>query len=178
MIKINCNLDSKMKLVNMIPFQGELKKRTQQNLDTLKESLKTEGLLMPFAIWSHDGQNMLLDGHGRREALIQLALEDVGILDVEWPVIFIDAENEEEARKALLQITSQYGKVTKAGVKQFTATIPDYVAPSIKKYVASNKNAVKSPVNNTSTIIKVRVTNDKIDEFKDIISRCVFTELV
>lgn len=181
MIKINCDVETKLKLVDMTPFQGDLKKRTQQNLDALKDSLLTEGLLMPFAVWCHDGKNMLLDGHGRREALIQLALSDVTILDVEWPALFIKAETEDDAKKALLQITSSYGKVTKQGALSFVSSIPNYVAPSVSKYVnTGNIYKEKKLKNNLSNkyVIKIQVSADRVEQVKDILKQIDYIKVL
>lgn len=176
MIKVNCDISTKLKLVDMTPFQGTLKKRTQQDLDKLKESLKVEGLIMPFAIWKHDDKNLLLDGHGRREALVQLSLEDVNILDAEWPVVYIEADNEDDAKKALLQITSSYGKITKQGALNFISSIPTYTAPSISKYTAKvtpfgEFKVGKTHVKNDKCIIKIQVNANKVEQIKEILGQ-------
>lgn len=172
MIKINCEAKDTIKLTDMIPFQGNLKKRTNSDIKELTESLVNEGLMMPFAIWKHDNKNYLLDGHGRKEALIMLAMFDTEILAADWPCVFIQAETENDARKALLQITSSYGKITKQGVKQFCVSIPDYKAPAIAKFVA--KPTTKKVTLDTEakpvpkkTIIKIRVDSDKVEEVKN-----------
>lgn len=183
MIKINCQTKDTLKIIDMVAFQGNLKKRTQKDIDELKESLLSEGLMMPFAIWKKPLEQTeesdiiehlmyLLDGHGRREAIIQLATTDPNYLNVDWPVVFIDAETEDDARKALLQITSSYGKITKQGVKQFCVSIPDYKAPAIAKYVAKpvSKKVTLDPEAKPvpkKTIIKIRVDSDKVEEIKN-----------
>lgn len=181
MIKINCESSDTLKLIDMVPFQGELKKRTDSDIFELQESLKTEGLMMPFAIWKHEGKCFLLDGHGRKEALIKLAVTDSDILSNEWPVIYVNAGTEDEARKALLQITSSYGKITKAGVKQFCVSIPDYRAPAISKFVAKpvtkNIKTVEKSVP-TKTIIKIRVDNDKVEQVRSILKEFAFIEVI
>lgn len=169
MVKINCKTKDTIKLTDCVPFQGNLKKRTDQDIKALTDSLLTEGLMMPFAIWVHEDKKYLLDGHGRKEALTRLAVDDASILTVDWPCIFIDAASEDDARKALLQITSQYGKITKSGVKQFCVSIPDYKAPSIAKFVAKPvkkeiKVNDKPEVNNDRRVIKIRVAESKVKE--------------
>lgn len=129
-----------MPLHGMMPFQGDLKSRTREQLAELKESLRTEGLLAPFFIWKGtlaDGRKgtWLLDGHARYEALSSMAEEDSGILDMLFPVVYIEADGPDEAKKALLQITSDYGKVTRKGAKEFCASIPEYRAPSVAAFL-------------------------------------------
>lgn len=180
MVKVNCETKDALKLTEMAFFQGNLKKRTQQDIDSLKESIVNEGLMMPFAVWVNDGKNYLLDGHGRKQALMQLCDQDPEILEQALPVLYISAETEADARKALLQITSQYGKVTKQGVKQFCVSIPEYRAPAINKFVA--KPVVNKPVKqvkpNGKTIIKIRVSNDKIEQVREVFKQFDFIEVL
>lgn len=166
MVNIRCSSEEYLKLVEMEPFQGKLKKRTGADIGSLAESIKEEGLLMPFAVWVHDGKNLLLDGHGRREAL--LSLGDPDIEGQDFPVVYIDAESEDEARKALLQITSQYGKISKWGLKEFTKTIPEYRAPVISSFV--KKQAVKRPRGSVNKVgdegeaeIRIMVKREKLN---------------
>ena len=183
-MEIKCTTKDTIKLTECIPFQGNLKKRTPQDIAELKDSLLREGLLMPFAVWDHDDKKYLLDGHGRKEALVQLAVEDANLLNVDWPCIYIRADTEDDARKALLQITSSYGKITKTGVKQFTVSIPDYKAPSIAKFVAkpvTKKVDAVDPVqrpNQDKVILKVSVTKDKVSEVKKILEQFDFIKVL
>lgn len=180
MIRVNCETKDSLKLTELVSFQGNLKKRTSDDIKALSDSLVNEGLMMPFAIWKHEGQSLLLDGHGRKEALVRLAVEDPEILVYAWPVIYVNAETEEDARKALLQITSSYGKITKQGVKQFTVSIPGYTAPSIAKFVAkveSKPETIKKPQSN-KTVIKVRVDSDKAEQVLGILSQFSFIEVL
>lgn len=180
MVKVNCESKDSLKLTEMSFFQGNLKKRTQQDIDALKQSILNEGLMMPFAVWKHEDKNYLLDGHGRKQALMQLCDQDPEILEQGWPVIFIEAEDENSARKALLQITSQYGKVTKTGWKQFCVSIPDYRAPVINKFVP--KPVVDKPVKKAKktgkTILKVRVSDDKVAQVLDVFKQFDFIEVL
>lgn len=183
-MEIKCTTKDTIKLTECVPFQGNLKKRTSQDIAELKDSLLREGLLMPFAVWDHDDKKYLLDGHGRKEALVQLAVEDANLLNVDWPCIYIKADTEDDARKALLQITSSYGKITKTGVKQFTVSIPDYKAPSIAKFVAkpvTKKVEAVDPVqrpNQDKVVIKVSVTKEKVFEVKKILEQFDFIKVL
>ena len=182
MIKINCESDNTLKLTDMVPFQGNLKKRTDNDIKELIDSLVNEGLMMPFAIWKHDDKNYLLDGHGRKEAITKLAVDDANMLSAEWPVIYVNADNEDDARKALLQITSAYGKVTKSGYKQFCVSIPDYKAPVINKFVSKPVSAKKSAetknVVSDTVVLKVRIKKEKLDQVKEIFKQFDFIEIL
>ena len=145
MIRIRCETTDSLCLCEMSPFQGELKSRTAEQLEELKASLLTEGLLAPFFVWkgklqSEDRENnWLLDGHARYAALMSIC-HDMGdnalsLHKQEFPVVYIEAASPDEAKKALLQITSDYGKITKKGAKEFCATIPEYRAPSVAMFL-------------------------------------------
>lgn len=160
MIEIKCTAPEKVKLTELTPFQGDLKKRTPADIDGLIASLFREGLLMPFAVWEHDGKKYLLDGHGRQEALIRASLTDPKLIEQDFPCISITADTEEDARKALLQITSSYGSVTKKGVVSFTASIADYHAPVVDKALKRH-HLKKMEAPKTDALIKIRVPLDK-----------------
>jgi len=178
MIGVKCDTKDHVKLADCEPFQGNLKKRSQQDLDELKQSLVTEGLLMPFAIWEHDGKKLLLDGHGRREVL--LAMNDPEVAEYEWPCVYVKADTEDDARKALLQITSQYGKITKVGYRQFTVTIPNYVTPSVKRFAAAqvSKKVSVPKAQKGLKVIKVRVPEDRYKEVLDVFKQIDYIEVL
>jgi ABC-type nitrate/sulfonate/bicarbonate transport system ATPase subunit len=134
------------------------------------DSILIEGMLMPFAVWEHDDKKYLLDGHGRFAALVRGALSDPSILTQRFPYVAIDAATEDDARKALLQITSQYGRITKNGVIEFTASIPEYRAPAISKYykpVTAKREAAVSDF----AIIRLRVPKDQVPKLTSILKQ-------
>ncbi|MBP5594499.1 MAG: ParB N-terminal domain-containing protein [Pseudobutyrivibrio sp.] len=177
-MEIKCKTEESMLITDMTPFQGNLKKRTEQDINELKDSLMNEGLLMPFAIWKSD-KNYLLDGHGRRQAIMSLIDQDPSLLQVKWPVVIIEADDEDSARKALLQITSSYGKITKQGVKQFCVSIPDYKAPAIAKFVPKVQVLKdKNPKKDTRVILKIRVEQAKLAEVKEILGSVNYIEVL
>ena len=175
MIAIKCNVDNAMKLTDMEPFQGDLKKRTTKDVRNMQRSLLKEGLLMPFVIWQHDGKNYLLDGHGRRQALLDLAELDTDISKQTFPYLLIQAETEDEAKTALLEITSSYGKITKQGAIKFTSTMSVMpVTPSVIKFVEHKTSTPVSAPVVTDTIIRVRVPMDKADEVTKIFNSIAY----
>lgn len=170
MLKVNCESKDTATLQQLVPFQGNLKKRKASDIEALASSLRDEGLMMPFAVWSNpDGKMCLLDGHGRLEALVQMSLKDMDILTQEFPIIKIAAETEEDAKKALLQITSSYGKVDKKGLAEFTVKIPDYVAPVILKAKPRlSKPRLKKPQGMAKLTLFVPL--DKVADLKKILA--------
>jgi hypothetical protein len=150
----------------MQPFQGTLKKRTEKDIDDLKVSILTDGLLMPFALWQHDDTLHILDGHGRYAALIKIALDDPSILNQAFPAVIIDAEDEIAAQKALLQIISSYGKVTKVGLAKFSAGIVNYKAPILTKLAAPVKY---KQVEVDFEVIRVKIPKNISEKVREIL---------
>lgn len=162
MIQVKCNIDTVMSLDVMEPFQGDLKKRTAKDIRDMQRSLLKEGLLTPFVIWQHDGVNHLLDGHGRRQALLELAELYPDITTQQFPYLVVNADTEEDAKQALLEITSSYGKITKKGAISFTKGISTPItAPSVVKFTSTAAPVPKTAVQATHTVIKIKVPIDK-----------------
>lgn len=172
MVGIKCSLnESAVTITDLKNFQGGLKKRSTQDIDLLIASIKEDGLLMPFAIWN---DCRLLDGHARFEALIKMALDDSTILTQSFPAIRIQADTEEDARKALLQITSSYGHVTKKGLVNFVSTIPNFksTAPIVIKTIGVVPVAATSKptkVDEDSVVLKVKVVKAMVERFTQVL---------
>lgn len=165
MIQIKCSdTGDTASLTELIAFQGESKKRSEQDIRDLGQSLLEDGLLQPFSVWRTDtGVLKVLDGHGRKAALEHLALENPDILDQLFPVILIEADTEEEAIKACLQMMSTCGKINKAGVVKFAAPVIGYKAPIVMKSTAKAVK-VKTESKPNKVIIGVEVDKDKVSQ--------------
>lgn len=99
------------------PFQGDLKELSKREYAKLKKSLLDNGIIVPFFVWKETGK--ILDGHQRERVLIN----EGWLMDV--PVIYISADNEQDAKQKLLVISSQYGRVTQEGWDDFTFDLDD-----------------------------------------------------
>ena len=174
MIKCLCDTAEHYAVTDMAAFQGDLKIRKPRDLAALCDSLLEEGLIMPFALWRSDDKLYLLDGHGRREAIIKLALAEPELLTQKFPCLVIDAASEDEARKALLQISSTYGKVSKRGLQKFVEPIQGYTAPIIP---TATKKVVREKVSDT-VIIRLKVMKDKVELLKTELAKVTGVEVL
>lgn len=120
-LKISCECNDTLKLEEMTEFQGNLKARSDDDVDKIIKSIKKYGFSFPFFVWKHDGINHCLDGHGRLLALHKL--DELGYLIPPLPVVYIDCKDEQSARDLLLRLNSHYGTMTKESVLEF---IGDY----------------------------------------------------
>ena len=98
----------------LTPFQGDLKELSVKNYKKLKGQILENGIIVPFYVWEHDATLFILDGHQRDRVFTGEGW------DIDVPVIRIQAEHEQDAKKKLLAISSQYGKVTQEGWDEFT----------------------------------------------------------
>lgn len=131
-IKITCETKDKLELNELTEFQGELKKRDDDDVRKMIDSIKTHGFSIPFFVWKSGQKNYILDGHGRIGALRKL--DAYGYIIPPLPVVFVDCEDERSARDLLLRINSQYGKMTKESVMdfigEFELDVSNYELPS------------------------------------------------
>jgi len=98
-------------------FQGNFKDLSKREYNKLRQSLLTHGVIVPFFVWQETGK--LLDGHQRARVF-----EREG-WSIDVPVVYVSADNETDAKRKLLVISSQYGRVTQEGWDEFTWDIPD-----------------------------------------------------
>jgi hypothetical protein len=101
------------------PFQGELKDLSNQNFSKLKNVLTKRGFDIPLFLWHFDGVYYLMDGHQRQRVMVTSDMNDDGSYMV--PYILIEARDKREAKAKLLEITSQYGKITQTGLDTYIA---------------------------------------------------------
>lgn len=116
-ISITCDTKDYLNFEELTEFQGNLKKRDDEDIDKIVKSIKQYGFAFPFYIWKHDGVNHVLDGHGRYNALKKL--DNLGFLIPPLPVVYVDCKDEKSARDLLLRLNSHYGKMDKDSVLEF-----------------------------------------------------------
>jgi hypothetical protein len=92
---------------------NRLKELQGRNISALKNAIINSRFSFPFYVW----RRYVVDGAGRVMALLELEAEGYQIPDL--PVIEIEAENEKEAKKLVLQASSQHGEVTRESFDLF-----------------------------------------------------------
>jgi len=117
-ISIQCQGADRLPLDAIEDFQGNLKKRGKKEIDAIITSINKYGFSFPFFVWSGDGHNRCLDGHGRIQALAQMRQDGYDL--PLFPVAYIEAKDESEAKQKLLRLNSQYGQMTIDSVLEFT----------------------------------------------------------
>lgn len=107
------------------PLQGNLKDLDEKNYEKLKIILESRGFTTPLFLWQDKQEFYLLDGHQRQIVMNQEDMNDNGSYEV--PYILIDAKDMADAKAMLLEITSQFGRITYEGYDQFVeeAQLPE-----------------------------------------------------
>jgi hypothetical protein len=117
-IQINCETKDCLNIAEMTELQGTLKERTDIDYDKIKLSIIKYGFSFPFFVWNDGKKNYILDGHGRFATLCKMQKDGYEIPDL--PVVYISCKDKNEAKQKLLRLNSQYGKMTKESVFDFT----------------------------------------------------------
>ena len=117
-IEIKCKGADTLPIDRILEFQGGLKELSKENEKKLRNSILKFGFIAPLFLWDDHGEWKLLDGHQRLKTLLKMREEgyDIPLL----PVDYIEADSEEDAKRKLLHITSQYGEFTVDGFENFT----------------------------------------------------------
>lgn len=151
-IEITCRGADVLPLDLIEEFQGTLKKRTKRDIERIIKSILTYGFSFPFFVWPYNGRNYCLDGHGRIQALREMSNQ--GIPLPSFPVAYIDAADEQEAKQKLLRLNSQYGQMTLESVLRFVegldVTWEDLALPD--GFLSIDKGAGASPAGTTPTL--------------------------
>lgn len=116
-IRITCRGADSLPLDAIEDFQGNLKKRSKKDIDLIIKSIEKYGFSFPFFVWNGSGHNYCLDGHGRIQALAEMRRRGVSL--PLFPVAYIEAEDEAEAKQKLLRMNSQYGHMTMESLNEF-----------------------------------------------------------
>lgn len=114
-IKIACIGAGVLSIDLMNPIQDDFKTLSEERYDELKAQIIEEGFSAPIFIWEdpEDGLLKILDGHQRHQTLLRIREEGWSIPQI--PVVYIEAENAQQAIRKLLGFASQYGTVQEDG---------------------------------------------------------------
>jgi DNA modification methylase len=129
-IKITCRGADLLPINAIIEFQGGLKKLSKSSLEKLKSRILQEGFIAPIFIWEHEGDNYILDGHQRLQALLSLRKDGYDIPLI--PVDYIQADNVEDAKRKLLSITSQYGEFNLDELHSWLSTLDEEIRDTFR----------------------------------------------
>jgi hypothetical protein len=114
-IRIACKGSRMAALDGLVIIQGDLKELSEENYAKLRRRIETLGFDAPVFVW-HD---KVLDGTQRCRVLRTMLEEGWVLPGGEVPVCDILAETLAEAKDRLLGYVSQYGRLTRGGLRAF-----------------------------------------------------------
>jgi hypothetical protein len=146
-IIVKCKGAANLSIDSLTELQGDLKSLSDDNYEKLKRQIIDMGFSAPFFIWQNEEKNSILDGHQRLKTLKKMRDEE-GYTVPKLPVVYVEADNEVQAKKKILGLVSQYGEITfegldkfikeaEASVSELTANfrLPDLNIASFEKYL-------------------------------------------
>lgn len=113
-ILIKCEGAAVLPLDSLEPFQGAFKKISKTDMERLRRVMLADGFSDPFNVWRDGEHNWIIDGHQRR--LVLHDMSDDGYEIPELPVVWVDADSLEQAKRKVMSQASQYGEVTSPGL--------------------------------------------------------------
>lgn len=133
MIKNKVSTNNYIKRKKLKPFQWKLKKRNADLIEQLKKSILEDGFLAPIFIWQ-DNWWYILDWHQRLKALNELAKKKEMLENDDVPVVYIQAETEQEAWNNIFAYNSHYSEV------EWTIVAKLYADKQLDKINSQTKN--------------------------------------
>jgi hypothetical protein len=113
-IRIRCDVKDHLPLGSFVNLQGNLKSLSTENYQKLRKHILELGFTAPIFVWN----NKILDGHQRLKTVQQM-VSDRELSCSHLPIVNINAENEDEARRMLSGFVSQFGRVDEQGLYEF-----------------------------------------------------------
>lgn len=101
------------------PLQGDLKTLSKENYEKLKAEIIEDGFSFAIHVWEDVRENKIyiLDGHQRYATLNKMKADGWSVPEI--PIVFVDADNIEHAKKKLAAAASQYGQFNQLGAETF-----------------------------------------------------------
>lgn len=120
-ISIRCEGAQSIDIDDLIPFQDDIKSMTPSVLKKLENVILEQGFSEPIAVWANspDGKHFILNGHQRHTAL--QSLRSRGFFVPPIPVAMVQAVDENEARRKVITLASQYGDFSANHLSEFIA---------------------------------------------------------
>jgi site-specific DNA-methyltransferase (adenine-specific) len=118
-VAIKCKGAAVVEMDDLHGLQGDLKELSEEDEDKLRGNIETAGFIAPIFVWTNpkNGKPYIVDGHQRIHVL--QGMRAAGWEVPKLPVDYIHASTLKDARRKLLMIVSQFGKVTKGGLERF-----------------------------------------------------------
>jgi len=116
-VKVECKGADMVPIELLTEFQGNLKSLSEENYGKLKADILELGFSEPVSVWVNKKKNFILNGHQRLRVLKRMKDEGIEIPDI--PINYVKAEDIKTAKKKVLALASQFGRVDSQGLYEF-----------------------------------------------------------
>lgn len=114
-IEVKCRANDTLPIDRIVEFQGKLKTLSADNEQRLRASIMKYGFIAPIFVWDNAGDFSVLDGHQRLRVLLKLREEGHDLPMI--PVVYVEAEDEADAKRKLLQVQASMESLAPRGWK-------------------------------------------------------------
>lgn len=118
-ISVSCDVRDFADLNSLVPFQKELKSLSKEDYDRFRIELIETGIAFPIKVWEDEGRLNIVGGHQTHRMLTNLR-DAEGFVIPPVPIVRVLAKDIKEAKRRVLQDISQYGRVERQGLYEFT----------------------------------------------------------
>lgn len=122
-IQIKCKAKDTLAINLLDPLQGDLKILSNENYEKLKNEILEDGFSFAVHIYEDNEQAKIyiIDGHQRVATLTRMKEEGYKIPAI--PVVYVEADNLDHAKRKVLAAASQYGQFNQNGANEFIGSI-------------------------------------------------------
>lgn len=125
-IKIAVATKDTLSIDLLTPLQGDLKTLSDVNYKKLRDEILEDGFSFALHVWEDvtSANIYILDGHQRYQTLQKMRREKYSIPEI--PVVFVEADDIDHAKRKVLAGTSQYGEFNQEGAEKFFKTFNSF----------------------------------------------------
>lgn len=120
-IRLSCDVRDSLPLDMLNPFQGSLKDLEKEDYNRLRKEILDTGFAFPVHVWWFETEQRwcIVGGHQRVRVIRELR-DAEGFTIPQVPIVKVLAGSYSEAKRRVLQDASQYGKVNRDGLYEFS----------------------------------------------------------
>ena len=120
-VSVKCSAPDRLPLNALSQFNERLKTRTTSDVKALANDIAKNGFHCPFFVWKSGNENKILDGNGRYLALSYL--QEQGYVLPCLPVVFVEADDERQARLKVLELNNINGQFSLEQFIEYTKVL-------------------------------------------------------
>ena len=117
-IRIECQGADSAPYDKLIETQGELKTLKRDQYEKLRNRIVADGFSEPILVWKKKGKLQIVNGHQRLRTVKKM-VEEENYQAPDLPISYVDAKDENQLRRKVLAMASQFGQFDGQGLHDF-----------------------------------------------------------